>query len=130
MVPVDLNSAPARDLVDILGMPKESAKAVAESRPFTTVDEIVERRLIDRTTLDKTLKNGAVLKAIRQTRAIDINGSTLEDLTKIGLDEVSAKRILMGKPFRSWQELDEYACLPDDRWQLLRNTFFLGPGTS
>ena len=130
MVPVDLNSAPARDLIDILGITKESAKAVAEARPFNTVDEIVERKFMDRAALEKTLKNGAVLKAVRQSRPTDINACVIQDLLKVGLDESSAKRILIGKPFRSWQELDEYACLPDEQWQLLRNTFFLGQGTS
>jgi DNA uptake protein ComE-like DNA-binding protein len=68
LIPVDLNSAPARDLIDILGLSKEVANSIVTNRPFTGFDDTVGRNCLDKMLVAKTVKNGAVLKPLRLSK--------------------------------------------------------------
>jgi len=72
-VPVDLNSATVRDLIDILGVSKEAAKKLSEARPFRNLKEIVEKRVLAQKDLSFIEKNGAVLRVLSSPEKQNIN---------------------------------------------------------
>lgn len=120
-VPVDLNAATRRDLVDILGCDKDFAKKLVEQRPFSSLNEIVEKKLIDKKELEKLINNGAVLKAVaREGERINLNSADPAQLNSLGLSEDVTARFLRARPFLTWHELEDFLCIDADTFRSIR----------
>ncbi len=119
-IPVDLNSATKRDIIDILGCPKTQAGAIADKRPFRSFKQIVDMGLVDKSTIDALIANGAVLRAVSSDSRVNINQATAEELLHLGLSEDLALRVTRARPFGTWQELEEFLCVEDAVWTNLR----------
>lgn len=129
-VPVELNTACARDIMDILGLPKETVHKITQERPFQDLSEILVKRLITQEDLQLLVRRGAVVKA--QTSAasrLDLNRATLEEITAFGIDQETATFISKFRPFTTWSELDEMLGSDHRFWTVLRQKFFLGIGS-
>ncbi|MBX9694223.1 MAG: general secretion pathway protein GspK [Cyanobacteria bacterium] len=119
-IPVDLNSATKRDIIDVLGCPKVEAGKIAEKRPFRSIRQIVETGLVPKSVMDALIANGAVLRASANDLRVNINQATAEELLHLGLSEDLALRVTRGRPFGTWQELEEFLCVEDAVWTNLR----------
>lgn len=129
-VPVDLNSATARDLSDILGLGKELAQKLVAERPFANLQSIVDRKILDQQLLDQTVKRGGVLrlKPADELR-VDLNSAALTEFVSSGLSQDLVTRVMSGRPFLTWSDLDEYLACDAGAWSVLRTKFCLGlPG--
>ncbi len=121
-VPVDLNSATKRDLVDILGADKDAAKKLAEMRPFHNLNEIVERGILSRKDMEKLIANGAVLRSLGNgEHRVSLNHATKEELLSLGFSQDHAARLIRARPFGTWNELEDFLCLEGDSWRNIRN---------
>jgi DNA uptake protein ComE-like DNA-binding protein len=125
-VPVDINSATNRDLMDILGMNKEVAQKVCQMRPFPHLSHLVELKLVNEPGLKALLERGAVLKLVESGKRKDINAVALEELIKSGLEPGLAKRIERARPFGTWAELEDYLQIDLNKEPVLRQNFCLG----
>lgn len=125
-VPVDINSATNRDLMDILGMNKDVAQKVCQMRPFPHLSHLVELKLVNESGLKVLLERGAVLKLVESGKRKDINAAPLDELVKSGLEPGLAKRIERGRPFGTWAELEEYLQIDLNKEPVLRQNFCLG----
>jgi DNA uptake protein ComE-like DNA-binding protein len=128
-VPVDMNSATVRDLIDILALSKEKAQRLASLRPIINRASLVEKKVLSEDELNRLLANGAVLKPVLNQKT-NINKAELSQFIQTGIEEKLAKRLLTGRPYSSWQELDEYLACEDTSWQLLRKNFILSESSS
>jgi competence protein ComEA len=54
--PLDINSASADELKAVKGIGEADAKKIVENRPYKTKDELVEKKVVSKTTYDK-IKN-------------------------------------------------------------------------
>lgn len=126
-VPVDINSATNRDLIDILGMSKEVAQKVCEKRPFPHLSNLIELKLVNDNGLKELLGRGAVLKVVIEGgKRKDINAAPLDELTKAGIEPGLAKRIERGRPFGTWAEMEDYLQIDLNKEPVLRQNFCLG----
>lgn len=120
-VPVDLNGATRRDLVDILGCDKDAAKKLVDLRPFSSISEIVEKKIIAKAELDKLIGNGAVLKAVnKEGERINLNNADLQALSQLGLSEDHCARFMRARPFLSWHELEDFLCIDGETFRTIR----------
>ncbi len=128
-VPVDINNATNRDIMDILGVPKETAQRIVSERPFSSLDDLVGKSLVQKTDLDELVRRGAVVrKETAHGKRLDLNRSSADDIKGLGVDETNTFMITKGRPFTTWAELEEF--LGDsDVMGLLRQRFFLGLGS-
>ncbi len=126
-VPLEVNSCTTRDLIDILGLPKEMAQKFAAKRPFTSFDEAIRAQVLTQAALADAIKRGAALKPPSTgDRRLDLNSTESENLTTLGLAGQMVDRIIRGRPFTTWSELEEYLA-PDNReWLILRQKTCLG----
>ncbi len=126
-VPIEVNSCTTRDLIDVLGLPKEMAQKFATTRPVTSFDQAVRDGLLDAAVLKQAIKRGAVLKPPSSGSArLDLNSTQSENLTALGLGQPMVELIARGRPFTTWNELEEYLA-PDNReWLILRQKTCLG----
>jgi DNA uptake protein ComE-like DNA-binding protein len=126
-VPVDLNSATNRDIVDIVGMPKDKAARVVAERPFKSIDELLTRKLVGKPELNLYIQRGAVVRSARvDSKRLDLNRVTEDEIVASGIDTATATTVVKLRPFLTWAELEEFLgpesqCLPD-----LRQKFYLG----
>ncbi len=126
-VPVEVNSCTTRDLIDVLGFPKETAQKFATHRPFTTFDQALRDNLLSEALWQQAVKRGAVLKPPSTgSERLDLNNCQSEHLAALGLGTPMVQRITSGRPFTTWNELEEYLA-PDNReWLILRQKTCLG----
>ncbi len=126
-VPVDLNSATIRDLMDILGLAKDVARKIMTMRPLSRLEQLVEVNLVKSESLAKLTGRGAVLKLRSSTDArLDLNQAAQTDLIKCGLAVEKASLISRALPFETWAELEEFLPCDEVTWTILRNNFRLG----
>jgi DNA uptake protein ComE-like DNA-binding protein len=126
-VPVDLNSATTRDLIDIVGMPKEKAAHIVAERPFQKTEELVDRKIISKDELTLFVKRGAVVRnRPADAKRIDLNRASQQDLEQCGVDTANAEIIVKTRPFMTWSEVEEFLGPEASCWQALRQKFFLG----
>ena len=129
-VPLEINAATARDLIDILGLTKDQAQALVSARPFKDMQEPVARGLVSQQDIAQMLRRGAVLKSRAQDgKRADLNRLSLEEIKALGVQEELASMICRVRPFVSWSELDESLCPDSHAWSLLRQKFFLSIGS-
>ena len=124
-VPVDVNSATNRDLMDILGVKKELAAKIVATRPFDNLKQLADRGLLDNKTLSLILNRGAVLKA-RSHRKADLNSAQQDEIVSLGFEAGLAARLIRGRPYGTWSELAEYLGLEEVTVDLLKQKFSLG----
>lgn len=126
-VPVDLNSATARDITDIVGMPKELAQRVVSERPFKEVEDLVVKKFLSKDDLATFIKRGAVVRAKHaDSKRVDLNRAPQEDLVQLGLDADTASLVVRCRPFMTWAEVEEFLGAESPAWAILRQRFFLG----
>jgi DNA uptake protein ComE-like DNA-binding protein len=126
-VPVDINSCTVRDMIDILGLAKEAAQRLASERPFTELTALVARGLLDKQTLDRLIGRGAVLRvAGSEARRIDLNRVDAGEITGAGVPEQLAEKIINGRPFLTWSELEDFLGCDSATWATIRGKFCLG----
>jgi len=120
-IPVDLNACTTRDMIDILGLNKECAQKIAAQRPLAGFEEALKQGLLDAKSMQTILDRGAVLKAPAGDKyRLDLNHASAEELAGLGLGVDITKKIERGRPFTTWGELEEFLCLEDPQWQMLR----------
>ena len=51
--PLDINSASANELKALAGIREADAKKIVENRPYKSTDELVEKKVLPKTTYDK-----------------------------------------------------------------------------
>lgn len=125
-VPVDLNTATLRDMIDILVLAQESAQKLVASRPYASIDAVREAKLLPEAELSRLTANGAIIRPVNvSSHKINVNFAELEQLVKAGLSDELGRRLLLGRPYKTWQELDQYLGLEDAPWQQLRKNFVL-----
>lgn len=126
-VPLEVNSCTTRDLIDILGLPKEMAQKFAAKRPFASFDEAIRAQVLSQAILTEAVRRGAALKPPSTgDQRLDLNSTEGENLTTLGLAGQMVERIMRGRPFATWAELEEYLS-PDNReWLILRQKTCLG----
>jgi DNA uptake protein ComE-like DNA-binding protein len=126
-VPVDLNSATNRDIMDILGIGKESAARMVSERPFKDLDELVAKKLATKDELVSLTRRGAVIRNKHaDSKRIDLNHASQEDIEKVGIDPATAQVIVKTRPFLTWGEVEEFLGPECQAWANLRQRFFLG----
>ncbi|HEY9791999.1 MAG TPA: hypothetical protein V6D22_16450 [Candidatus Obscuribacterales bacterium] len=126
-VPVDLNSATTRDLIDIVGMPKEKAIRIVAERPFQKAEELVERKILTKDELANYTKRGAVARnRPADAKRLDLNRASQQDLEQCGIDARNAEVIVKTRPFLTWSEVEEFLGAEASCWHALRQKFFLG----
>ena len=125
-IPLDLNSATARDLVDILGLDKDQTQKLVSKRPFVKMDDLVRLAMLTKSQLETVIGRGAVLKVSTGTaKRPDLNRAVLEEIVKKGVSEAIAARLVRGRPFSTWSELEEYLGCDANNWLALRQGFCL-----
>lgn len=126
-VPVDLNNATARDITDIVGMPKELAQRLVSERPFKDVQDLVVKKFVGKDDLNLYIQRGAVVRARHaDSKRVDLNRAPQEDLAQLGLDSDTATLIVRCRPFMTWAEVEEFLGAESPAWAILRQRFFLG----
>lgn len=130
-IPVDLNMATRRDIIDICGMPKDAAKKIVDGRPYNSFDDLLKAKIINPETMAKVIENGALLKAQSDDRErININKATDEELKSLGLDDNQLARFLRARPFQTWAELEDFLCMEEKDWKNLREKACLSISSS
>lgn len=122
-VPVDLNSATTRDVIDILGASKEAAQKLVAARPFESFAQIL--KVIDKPQLDVLMARGAVIKNKAAARP-DLNRVDLDTIVAQGVPKPIGTLVLRGRPFATWSELEDYLSCDQPTWNNLRQKFCLG----
>ncbi len=130
-VPVDLNSATARDLSDILGLPKDLSQKLVSERPYKDMAELKGKGLLTSELLSLACRRGAVLRVkSAEMQRKDLNTADISDLCAAGIPQPVADKIVRGRPFLTWAELEDYL---DCDWQVsasLRQKYCLALTTS
>lgn len=126
-IPVDLNAATVRDMVDILGLDKTYAQRFAAERPFASLDELTGRQLADKQLLNLLVKRGAVVRAkAADKKRIDLNRAEAGEIIAAGVPETVVNLLLRGRPFLTWSELEDYLGSESPAWSTMRQKFCLG----
>jgi DNA uptake protein ComE-like DNA-binding protein len=126
-VPIDINSATARDITDILGLAKEISQKLVSERPFPTLETLSKKQLLSEQLLQQVIKRGAVLRSkTSDSNRIDLNCCELSEITAAGVPESTAELAVRGRPFLTWAELEEYLTPEPTSWGILRQKFCLG----
>lgn len=121
-IPVDLNSATRRDIIDITGISKTASKKIVDKRPFSSIKELVSMGILNNEELSSALENGAVLKETSKDIArLNINSANEEELLKVGLDKRQIERFVRARPFQTWAELEDFLCMDTEKWKILRD---------
>jgi DNA uptake protein ComE-like DNA-binding protein len=126
-VPVDLNSATNRDIVDVVGVPKEKAARIVAERPFQKAEELVEKKIISHDDLILYMKRGAVVRAkAKDSKRLDLNRAGQDEIEQAGVDTANATLIVKMRPFLTWSEVEEFLGAEASCLGILRQQFFLG----
>jgi DNA uptake protein ComE-like DNA-binding protein len=126
-VPVDLNAATTRDIIDIVGMPKEKATQIVAERPFQKLEELVERKMVSSDDLILYMKRGAVVRAkAASAKRVDLNRVSQEEIEALGIKVEDATLIVKTRPFLTWSEVEEFLGPESSSMGVLRQQFFLG----
>jgi DNA uptake protein ComE-like DNA-binding protein len=128
-VPVDLNAATAREMTDIIGVPKDIAQKIVAARPLNGFQDLVKRKLVTESALVSLKEKGAVLKSVditEQKGSPDLNKIDQAQLVKNGVAKERAALIIRARPFSSWQELDQFLACDEVSWSHIRTNFSLG----
>ncbi len=126
-VPVDINSATGRDIMDILGVAKETAQSLVAERPFGDLSELAGRNLVGKAELQEMIRRGAVLRTrFSDSRRLDLNRVSEEDITKLGVSQSMCLSLVRLRPFLTWAEAEDFLQPESADWAILRQKCFLG----
>lgn len=125
-VPIDINSATNRDIIDILGASKDMAQKICAERPFAQLSDLIAKKIVDQKQWKALLARGAVLKSRPTDNRLDLNRTAEEQMISVGLVKPIAERLVRGRPFTTWAELEEYLGCDAGTWAVLRQNFCLG----
>lgn len=126
-IPIDVNLSTSRDLIDILGLPKEVAQKIVMERPFPDLVSLVSKKLLDKPTLDSMLKRGAALTTrAADSKRLDLNRVEVQAMLEAGIPDDIAKLAERGRPFLTWSELEDFLACDTSIWLILRQKFCLG----
>ena len=129
-IPVDLNSATNRDIIDVVGVSKETAARIVNERPFKDIQELVSKKIATRDELNSYVIRGAVVRSrFTDSKRLDLNKVTPEELAQAGVDDATANLLVKMRPFMTWAEAEEYLGADIPCWAVLRQKFFLGLGS-
>jgi Helix-hairpin-helix motif len=123
-VPVDLNEATARDLVDILGMDKATSKVIVDKRPFESFEQFGQTVGLSSDQLQQLKKHGAVVKAVLKAKSL--NQATEADLIQSGVSKDKAPVLVRAIPFDDWDEVDQFLLGDANSFAQVRQNFSLG----
>lgn len=124
-IPVDLNSATTRDIIDIIGADRDLAQKLVAQRPFEHLSDLIQKKIIDKSTLDQFCLRGAVLRVPRSERT-DLNKAQADELERCGVPAAIGHKLVRGRPFVTWAELEDFLCCDAETWGILRQKFCLG----
>ncbi|MBN8659609.1 MAG: hypothetical protein LCH63_00850 [Candidatus Melainabacteria bacterium] len=121
-VPVDINSCTTRDMIDILGVQKDLAQKLTSLRPFSSFEDLTEKVNITAELADSLMRRGCTVRAQSKEgeKRLDLNSCDLEGLLALGLPRSVGEKILRGRPFTTWGELEEYLAPESQVWQIIR----------
>ena len=126
-VPVDLNSATNRDILDVLGVSKEVSQRIVSERPFKDLQELVAKRLATKDEVAALVQRGAVVRnKFADSKRLDLNRATQDEILSLAVDEETARLIVKTRPFMTWAEVEEFLGPESPAWSVLRQRFFLG----
>jgi competence protein ComEA len=113
---LDLNRATEDELLELPGVGAVTAEKIVAGRPYSSVDDLAKAG-VSAKTLEKirTLVTVTAPKApkpaprsVERSGAIDLNTASLEQLIELpGVGEVTAKKIVAGRPYASLDDLTE-----------------------
>jgi len=121
-VPVDLNGCTPREMTDILGLSKDLVKKIVASRPFISLNDLVDHQLYDAKQLANLKQRGAVVKSSARR---NLNNAKLSELVSFGIAESKAQLLLRGRPYYSWCEVEDLLGYDERSWVNLRKIFCL-----
>lgn len=120
-VPLDINTCTTRDMIDVLGAAKELAQTLTSQRPFASFEELSKKKILDLKTMEVFIQRGACVRAVdKDANRLDINSANKDGLAALGLKDIYCEKILRGRPFTTWGELEEFIAPDSDTWQVLR----------
>lgn len=120
-VPLDINTCTTRDMIDVLGAAKELAQTLTSQRPFASFEELSKKKILDLKTMEVFIQRGACVRAVdKDASRLDINSANKDGLAALGLKDIYCEKILRGRPFTTWGELEEFIAPDSDTWQVLR----------
>lgn len=126
-VPVDINSATSRDIMDILGVAKEIAQKICSERPFKETRELLVKNLVAKEAWETMKRRGAVVRSKGiDGKRIDLNKSTPEEIGAAGVSSKISELILKLRPFLTWSEVEDFLGPECPELSVLRQKFFLG----
>lgn len=126
-MPLDLNLGTVRDMMDILGLAKDKAQRLASERPFSSITELADKNLVSQGELETILGRGAVVKVRRiDANRLDLNKAEFQEVMAAGVPQPVALKIVAGRPFFTWADLEEFLACEAPVCTLLRQKFCLG----
>lgn len=131
-IPLDLNTATRRDIIDVVGVPKDAAKKIVDKRPFRSLEDLLSKGIIDSSTLARIVENGAVVSNNEKphNQKADLNSLDRATLIKLGIPDEQAERFIRVRPFDNWMELEKFLTLDDAQWKNLKEKASLSCGSS
>jgi hypothetical protein len=123
-VPVDMNSAPSRDLMDILGMDKASAKTIVDKRPFSELGDVYRLLSLSEQDALNLTRRGAVLKKPSLTGK-SLNSASEAELLAAGLPDDRVAAILRARPFSKWTDIEDFLLGDKKIFGILKANFYL-----
>lgn len=121
--PIDVNSAPADDLMDLPGVGEALSKKIIDGRPYKTVDDL-KGAGIPAATVAK-IKPLAIARPLPSQ--VDVNTASAERLETLpGVGPALAKTIIEGRPYAHFDDLGRVKGLGEAKLETLRGRVSFG----